>query len=98
MEKNDTYQDQHLEAHKKSIDDLAKMIKNFTNKLNQMSGKKGDEGNDPKQMQHVVMPSFDDDAIDEVKNGLAELEKMVRELKERKVENEQYDLDVYKIN
>lgn len=63
-----------------------------------MKVKQGDEGSsDPKQQQ-ILMPSFDDDAIDEVKNGLAELEKRVKELKEQKVESEQYDIDVYKIN
>jgi len=78
LEKNDTYQDQHLQTHQKSIDDLNKLIKSFAIKLNQLATKKGDAPSEP--IDTSMLGGFDSELGDELKAQIEELSKKVKEL------------------
>lgn len=91
LEKNDTYQDQHLADHKKKIDELQKLMKNFTNKLNQLQAK----GGSGEPVEAMPMPSFDNDLGEKLEERIEMLEEGVKDLKEKKVDQEKYDLESY---
>lgn len=67
------------------------MIKNFTNKLNQMN-KKETEPSD-RNSTPIEQMGLDPDIGDALEERIAALELDVKEMKDKKVETEKYDLD-----
>ena len=72
MEKNDTYQDQHIQVHQKSIDELNKLIKSFAVKLNQLKSKGDTKEGDSGVKDIPIM--LDNDLTDVLADRIAALE------------------------
>lgn len=97
LEKNDTYQDQHIGTHTKQIDDLTKSIRSFTNKLNQIMSK-SDEPVDSRTPVPMVTMSTPDDQTEELRNKLLLLEGKLKNLQDKKCDVDKHDMEVFRIN
>lgn len=73
-------------------------MKSFAVKLNQLKAK-GDQGGDKNETNTTpIIGSFDNDLGDLLEERIQALEEEVKDIQEKKVAEEKYDMEVYMIN
>ena len=99
LDKKDRDHDYNLGAHQKQIDDLKKMLSGFASKINQMKSQAAAANvSDSASAIAQPMPAFDFDANADLEKRIMEVEGQIHKLKEEKVEEETFDMQIYEIN